>query len=159
MFSGLAQKNAIMELLEFYGITANVIGMSQDTTAANVGKDRGAFGRVCKELDLCLLRVDCRRHVIELEVKHYATAITDRNSSAPGDALFKQYRDKFDTIRPVINYSSLVTFNWPEEGTVLHKKATNTLLLVKKLLDENKFERGDYLELSKLVYIYLTGEK
>ena len=30
-----------------------------------------AFGRVCKELDLCLLRIDCRRHVIELEVKHY----------------------------------------------------------------------------------------
>ena len=57
MFSGLAQKNAIMELLEFYGITVNVIGMSQDTTAANVGKDRGAFGRVCKELDLCLLKL------------------------------------------------------------------------------------------------------
>ena len=36
---------------------------------------------------------------------------------------------------------------------------TDTLLLVKKLLDENKFARGDYLELSKLVYIYLTGEK
>ena len=59
----------------------------------------------------------------------------------------------------MINYRSLVTFNWPEEGTVLHKKATDTLLLVKKLLDENKFARGDYLELSKLVYIYLTGEK
>ena len=70
MFSGLAQKNAIIELLEFYGITVNVIGMSQDTTAANVGKDKGAFGRVCKELDLCLLRIYYRRHVIELEVKH-----------------------------------------------------------------------------------------
>ena len=59
----------------------------------------------------------------------------------------------------MINYRSLVTFNWLEEGTVIHKNATNTLLLVKKLLDENKFARGDYLELSKLVYIYLTGEK
>ena len=67
--------------------------------------------------------------------------------------------DTIDNIHPVINYRSLVTFNWLEEGTVLHKKATDTLLLVKKLLDENKFERGDYLELSKLVYIYLTGEK
>ena len=59
----------------------------------------------------------------------------------------------------MINYCSLVTFNWLEEGTVLHKKATDTLLLVKKLLDENKFAGGDYLELSKLVHIYLTGEK
>ena len=48
-----------------------------------------AFGRVCKELDLCLLRIDCRRHVIELEVKHYAMAIILMNTSAPGDALFK----------------------------------------------------------------------
>ena len=117
-----------------------------------------AFRRVCKELDLCLLRIDCRRHVIELEVKHYTMAIIGRNTSAPGDALLKRYCDKFDNIRPVINYCSLVTFNWLEEGTVLHKKATDTLLLVKKLLDENKFARGDYLELSKLVYIYLTGE-
>ena len=46
-----------------------------------------AFGRVCKELDLCLLRIDCRRHVIELEVKHYTMAIIGRNTSAPGDAL------------------------------------------------------------------------
>ena len=74
--------------------------------------------------------------------------------------MFKRYHDKFDNIHPVINYRSLVTFNLLEESfTVLHKKATNTLLLVKKLLDENKFARGDYLELSKLVYIYLTGEK
>ena len=49
-----------------------------------------AFGRVCKELDLCLLRIDCRRHVIELEVKHYTImAIIGRNTSEPGNALFK----------------------------------------------------------------------
>ena len=53
--------------------------------------------------------------------------------------MFRQYHDKFDNIHPVINYRSLVTFNWLEEGTVLHKKATDTLLLAKKLLDENKF--------------------
>ena len=69
-----------------------------------------------------------------------------------------QYRDKFDSIRPVINYRTLVAFNWLEEGTVPHKKATDTLLLVNKLLNENKLERGDYLELSKLVYIYLMVE-
>ena len=82
--SGRAQKNAIRELLEFY---VNVIVMIQDTTAANVGKDKGVFMRVCKELDLCLLRIDCRRHVIELEVKHYAMAIIGRNTSAPCNAL------------------------------------------------------------------------
>ena len=52
--------------------------------------------------------------------------------------MFKRYHDKFDNIHPVINYRSLVTFNWLEEGTVLHKKATKTLLLVQKLLDVNK---------------------
>ena len=36
----------------------------------NPGESKGAFGNFCKELDLCLLRIDYRRHVIELEVKH-----------------------------------------------------------------------------------------
>ena len=48
---GLAQKNAIMELIGFFGITDHVIGFGQDTTAANVGKEKGTFGRACKELD------------------------------------------------------------------------------------------------------------
>ena len=63
--------------------------MIQDTTVANVGKDKGVFMRVCKELDLCLLRIDCRRHIIELEVKQFAMVIILMNTSAPGDALFK----------------------------------------------------------------------
>ena len=147
-----------MELIEFFGLNGHIIGMSQDTTATNVGREKGTFRRVCQDMDTCLLRVDCRRHIVELEIKHYAVPITGRNTTAPGDALFKKYREKFDTIRPEIRYDHLVTFEWPEEGSLLHRKASETLALMKKLLDQMKFERGDYLELTKLVYIFLTGE-
>ena len=150
--------NSIKEHVEYFGISGHVIGMSQDTTATNVGREKGTFRRYCQEIDTCLLRVDCRRHIVELEVKHFAVPVTGRNTSAPGDALFKRYRDKFDTIRPEIKYTELVTFKWPEEGTLFHRKASESLLLMKKLLNEMKFERGDYLELTKLVYIFLTGE-
>ena len=158
IFSGLAQKNAIVELVRHYAITGHVIGMGQDTTAANVAREKGTFGRFCKELDIPLIRVDCRRHVTELEVKHYAVPVTGRNTTAPGDILFKRYREKFDSIRQEVNYKELVTFQWPEEGTFIHRKASEVLALIKKLLDQNEFKRGDYLELTKLVFIYLTGE-
>ena len=158
IFPGLAQKNAIVELLEYFGITGHVIGMAQDTTAANVAREKGTFARLCKELDRPLLRVDCRRHVTELEVKHYSVPVSGRNTSAPGDLLFKQYREKFDSIRQEVNYKELVTFQWPEEGTFIHRKASEVLALIRKLLDQNQFKRGDYLELTKLVFIFLTGE-
>ena len=59
-----------MELLRYFGITDNVIGFSQDTTAANVGKEKGIFGRAN----------DCRKLITDLEVKHYASPISGRNT-------------------------------------------------------------------------------
>ena len=53
-----------------------------------------------------------------------------------------------------MNYRSLFTFNCLEEGTVLHNKPTTPC----SKSCWNKFARGNYLELSKLVYIYLMGK-
>ena len=61
--------NSIKEHVEYFGISGHVIGMSQDTTATNVGREKGTFRRYCQEMGTCLLRVDCRRHIVELEVQ------------------------------------------------------------------------------------------
>ena len=113
---------------------------------------------MCKELDKSLLRIDCRRHVTELEIKHFAGPITGRGTTAPGDILFKRYQEKFDTIRDSINYQNLNTFKWPEEGSFIYEKAKEVAELVQKMIEEDTFTRGDYKDLAVLVYVYLTGE-
>ena len=80
-----------------------------------------------------------------------------RETTAPGDVLFKRYRNKYDTIREKINYGVLNSFEWPQADSFMYKKAQEVLELVMKMLEENKFTRGDYKELAVLVYVFLSG--
>ena len=73
---GLAQKEAIVQILQDLGVLHNLIGVCQDTTGANKGIERrGAYFRLCKELKLSLLCLDCRRHMKELHIKHMAQSL------------------------------------------------------------------------------------
>ena len=154
---GITQTKAIFELLDHYGIRDNVVGLCQDTTSANVGNKQGVTVCSGKECDKLLLRIDCRRHVTELFMKHFASAISGRETTAPGDIVFKRHRSKFDTIRERIDYDNLNTFEWPQEDSFMYRKAMEVLMLVQRMLDTNTFTRGDYKELAVLVYIYLSG--
>ena len=103
--------------------------------------------------------MDCRRHVTELEIKHFASAVSGRETTAPGDTLFKKYRNKFDTIRDKIDYGDLNTFEWPqEEDSFMYRKAKEVLTLVEQMLEKDTFTRGDYRELAVLVFVYLSGK-
>ena len=85
---GITQTTAIYEMLDRYDLIDNVVGTCQDTTSANVGNKQGVTVCSGKRSDRLLLRIDCRRHVIELEIKHFASAVSGRGTTAPGDKLF-----------------------------------------------------------------------
>ena len=72
--------------------------------------------------------------------------------------MFKRYREKFDTICPDIKYKELVSIQWPEEGMFTHSKASEAVAVTKKPLDNRTFKRDDYLDLTEMVYVFLTGE-
>ena len=154
---GATQTKAIFGLLDHYDIRDNVIGTCQDTTSANVGNNKGVTVCAGKERGELLLRIDCRRHVTELEIKHFASVVSGRETTAPGDKMFTRYRGKFDTIRDKINYGNLNTFEWPEEDSFMCRKAKEVLALVEHMLEKNTFTRGDYKELAVLVFVYLSG--
>ena len=67
-----------------------------------------------------------------------------RETTAPGDVLFKRYRNKYDTIRDKIDYGDLNTFQWPQEDSFMYRKAKEVLTLVKQMLEKGTFTRGDY---------------
>ena len=156
--SGLNQTAAIRSLTE--PIEELIIGTSQDTCATNTGVNRGVVVRLSKHLNVLLLRFDCRRHIVELWIKHFGEVISGRATTCTGDTLFSRFRDGFDGIRGTIDYEILITFNWPEDDeSFLSKKASESLSLVKKYLAEDTFVRGDYRDLCEAVYVFLSGEK
>ena len=156
--SGLNQTAAIRSLTE--PIEELIIGTSQDTCATNTGVNRGVVVRLSKHLNVLLLRLDCRRHIVELWIKHYAEVVSGRATTCTGDTLFSRFRDGFDGIRGTIDYEILISYDWPEDDqSFLSQKASEALSLVKKYLAENTFIRGDYRELCQAVYVFLSGEK
>ena len=156
--SGLNQTAAIRSLTE--PIEELIIGTSQDTCATNTGVNRGVVVRLSKHLNVLLLRFDCRRHIVELWIKHFGEVISGRATTCTGDTLFSRFRDGFDGIRSTIDYEILITFDWPQDDeSFLSKKASEALSLVKKYLAEDTFVRGDYRDLCEAVYVFLSGEK
>ena len=156
--SGLKQTEAILALTD--NLKEHIIASSQDTCGTNTGTKKGVVVRLSKHLNVPLLRLDCRRHTVELRVKHYAEIISGRATTASGDMFFSRYREGFDSIRDSIDYDKLVTFNWPaDDDSFLSKKATEALKMVEKYLVDNTFARGDYRDLCEAVYVFLSGEK
>ena len=156
--SGLNQTAAIRSLTE--PIEELIIGTSQDTCSTNTGVKQGVIVRLSKHLNVLLLRLDCRRHIVELWIKHYAEVVSGRATTCTGDTLFSRFRDGFDGIRGTIDYEILVTYDWPDDDeSFLSQKASEALSLVKKFLAENTFVRGDYRDLCEAVYVFLSGEK
>ena len=74
----------------------------------------------------------------------------------PGDALF--HRDERSLTpsdpRPDIKYNKLVLFQWPEEGTFTQRKALEAVAVTKKLLEDNKFKKDDYLDILLYWFTY-----
>ena len=68
--TGVQQCNAVVKLLEEWGLTDEIVAISFDTTSDNTGIDKGS----CKLIEECLGRailwLACRRHVYELHIKH-----------------------------------------------------------------------------------------
>jgi hypothetical protein len=84
-----------------------VLGVVYDTTASNTGIWRGAVGILERLMKRAILKLPCRRHVIELVPKRVLTVVTGKGSSSPGDELFERFRSNWNTIKPNLDYTTL----------------------------------------------------
>ena len=148
-----------MELVSQYEIENNVIGTCQDTTSSNTGCHSGAVVRFQKHYDRQLLQLDCRRHVKELHVGHFATEIRKgQGTRSPGDELFKLLKKHWEVVSKNIDVSKLCSYKpaGGEDGFIGRKMA-EVLSLCKSMLNNNTFPRADYLYMVKLIVAYLSG--
>ena len=152
----------VLSLLEEFDITDRVIGLSFDTTASNTGPDQGACYRLEDHLNKALLWLACRRHVMELHIKHVAKVvakeISGRKPTGPTNTLFKRMQDNWAVMLPMIDMTSLTKFDWKKvEGTLLEDQAEATLQILNQFLKDNTFVREDYKELCQLAVLFLGG--
>ena len=80
--TGEAIFTGVLNLLEDFGLTDRIIGTSFDTTSSNTGRHQGACVRLETDLGRALLWIACRRHVMELHVKHVAKVIAENISGS-----------------------------------------------------------------------------
>ena len=108
--SGLDQKNAVVSLLEQWGLADSVLGLCFHTTASNFGAHQGACTLIEKHLNRPLFWLPCRRHVAELHVKHAAKVVMGQ-TKGPSDALLHRFKESFHSLsREKIN-----PWKWPKD--------------------------------------------
>ena len=79
------------KLLDEWGASDSLIGAVYDTTASNSGNKIGSVTRIERKLQRSLLKMPCRRHIHELHAKHVAYVVSGRETTGPGDILFKTF--------------------------------------------------------------------
>lgn len=108
--TGEAVFTGVLNLLEEFGLTNRIIGMSFDTTASNTGKHQGACARLETDLGRALLWLACRRHVMELHVKHVAKVMAENISgtkqTGPVNTVFKRLQDDWPKLLEDIDVTS-----------------------------------------------------
>ena len=156
--TGFAQQEGVSKLLDEWGASDSVIGTVYDTTASNTGKKLGSVIRLERKLGRSLIKMPCRRHVQELHAKHVALAVSGRETTGPGDVLFKTFSSAWDDLKDNIDLSQLSKFDWtPHINTKLEVRAHSVLVWAKSVLSEKVFPRADYLQLAQLIVVWLGG--
>jgi hypothetical protein len=150
--SGLDQKNAVVSLLEQWGLTDSVLGLCFDTTASNSGAHQGACTLIEKHLNRPLFWLPCRRHVAE-HVKHAAKAVIGQ-TKGPSDGLLHRFKESFH----YLTLDKVNPWKWPKErSSFLAQQATVAKIWAEDALVRNVFPRADYRELCELIVAFLGG--
>ena len=90
--TGDAQADAVVKLVEQWGIAEKVAAICFDTTASNTGAERGACVLMEDKLEKNLIHLACRHHVLEIILAAGFKSALNTSSSRPHVALFKRFQ-------------------------------------------------------------------
>ncbi|XP_065676706.1 uncharacterized protein LOC136092415 [Hydra vulgaris] len=149
--TGQAQYDALVKILDEYGICDDVKGLCFDTTATNTGRLSGTNVRFSHKQNSILLELACRRHVYELHLKHFCERQCSGKTKSPENLMFKRFQLNWNDIKSKDTQSIATTF------LEIHK--LDAVKYCEIALKKNTFPRGDYKELLKLTLMYLCPER
>ena len=96
--TGKVVAEQVFKSLKRWNLDEVICGKCYDTTNVNSGEKNGAAVILERLLGRKLLDFPCRHHVYELILKTAYMTCFEQLTSSPDDALFKSFRNEWDTI-------------------------------------------------------------
>ena len=149
--TGKDQASAVLECLDQWGVSNQVVALSFDTTASNTGRHTGACKLIEQGLETDLLFLACRHHIMELVVGTAFEAARIGPSTGPEILLFKRFKSQWlSTDQTRFQVASTDPY---VESIVAPKRAEILKFAYSHL--ELKHPRDDYKEFVQLSIIFL----
>jgi hypothetical protein len=160
---GSDQAIVIQNILEYYEMSEQIIGVCTDTASSNTGKQQGAINNlVVHAFEKPVLWLMCRHHIYERHVAHVMRVIFGA-TKGPSKTLYIKLQQLWPQIYLEVNkLENIVKFRWSQDafrpGTLLHQLAEETKDFCITALKRNIFQRGDYRYLCELLAFFLGAD-
>ncbi|XP_076849024.1 beta-ureidopropionase isoform X1 [Brachyhypopomus gauderio] len=152
--TGETVSNAVVTMVQEWGIESQVKAMCFDTTASNTGRKNGACGVIETRLVKNLLHLACHHHIHEIVVgdvfKHCFGP-----SSGPEIGLFKRFHDYWPRIDRSQFQTAMDDPFCVEALAKLVDLKVNAISFAKDVLSSSQQTRDDYRELLELTVLFL----
>lgn len=148
--TGLAQANAVYELLCKWNLADEIVGMCSDTTASNTGRYNGACTLLQKKMPRPLHYFACRHHMLECVVSAAFKGLFGP-SMGPDIAFFQRFSSSWETINKSVLRSSM------SDKEIQNLSSSEKEDLVKFIRDQMMVNhaRADYHEFLELALLFL----
>jgi hypothetical protein len=152
--TGESTSNAVMAMVQEWGIGNQVKAICFDTTASNTGRKNGACGAIETRLGKNLLYLACRHHINEIVVgdvfKHCFGP-----SSGPEISLFKRFQEYWPNIDRSQFQTAMDDPVCVEAISKLENLKDDVVTFAKEILQSSQLTRDDYRELLELTILFL----
>lgn len=163
---GTDMADTIIEVLAFYEIKdEQIFAVCCDTTAANTGCHKGANIIISEMLKKHLSWFMCRRHILEVHITHFMTALTGVKTKGPRREIYLRLKDAWSDLKPMLETKleaeeDMTKFDWNSltVGSDLHMIALQAREYGMTALRYHTFERDDYRNMVQLSVFYLGGD-
>ena len=151
---GSDQVDVLLNMLYYYEIADNIYAVCCDTTASNTGAFAGAVKLLAVALDVPLLWFLCRRHILEVHISHFMTALTGEKTKGPRRELYSRLQKAWPVLKQSLDslpdLGQLTRFDWAtlQVGSPLYIIAREALEYGQRALAVGTFTRGDYRKMS-----------
>ena len=154
--TGWEEAAAVLQEVQAFGISEQIIGLGFDTTAVNAGVIQGACVHIQQELGCPMLWLACSHHILEVLLKDVFVRCLGPSSS-PDFLLFKRFQKRWGFIDQgsVLSISDEAD---PPTADDWANQASSTKEYPQQKLFNGTHPREDYRELLILSYRFLDGQ-
>lgn len=162
--TGRLSASAVVKLLFSWGIEDRLLGLSFDNCSTNVAPWNGANVFIEGDLERQLLWLACLHHVLDLIIEA-SVVVKLGATSGPREKYFARFETYYNSLSPeektkiIADATKMLGLLSPEDDITREFLAATHSFFTGFMASGNGFQRGDYLELARLIMFFVGAEK